>query len=253
VHPLNSQPVGKQAVDQAEQRKDEAARRRQPTAALQAHTVITISASNDECSLSCQRSRRGSEARNDNTSGLLYQYLPKGTGLAAVTQNELDAVVAELNGWPRQTLGWQSASEKFADDVAIIAETAARRVLMLVRPRRGPPRVAAQEHPWNAALPEGADPEVFGREIVSAIQGLSLGNSIGVAAALGSSTSQVVCGLPRWLASSEDGESPTSHPGRTRRSGVRVMDRLTHSHIESLRGSHSRNQRRLSKRPAMGH
>jgi IS30 family transposase len=58
---------------------------------------------------------------NENTNGLLRQYFPKGTNLAAVTQEELDAVAAELNGRPRQTLNWRSPSEKFDEAVALIA------------------------------------------------------------------------------------------------------------------------------------
>ena len=58
---------------------------------------------------------------NENTNGLLRQYFPKGTDLAAVSQEELDAVAAELNGRPRQTLNWRSPSEKFAEAVALIA------------------------------------------------------------------------------------------------------------------------------------
>ena len=58
---------------------------------------------------------------NENTNGLLRQYFPKGTDLAAVSQIELDAVAAELNGRPRQTLNWRSPSEKFAEAVAMIA------------------------------------------------------------------------------------------------------------------------------------
>jgi len=58
---------------------------------------------------------------NENTNGLLRQYFPKFTTLAGVTQRRLDAVAAELNGRPRQTLGWMSPSEKFAEAVAMTA------------------------------------------------------------------------------------------------------------------------------------
>jgi transposase, IS30 family len=52
--------------------------------------------------------QRGS---NENTNGLLRQYFPKRTSLRQHSQAQLDAVAAELNGRPRQTLGWRSPSQ----------------------------------------------------------------------------------------------------------------------------------------------
>ena len=52
--------------------------------------------------------QRGS---NENTNGLLRQYLPKKTNLRAHSQAELDAIAERLNGRPRQTLGFRSPSE----------------------------------------------------------------------------------------------------------------------------------------------
>ena len=58
---------------------------------------------------------------NENTNGLLRQYFPKGMNLNALSQDELDAVAAELNARPRQTLDWWSPSETFAEAVAMTA------------------------------------------------------------------------------------------------------------------------------------
>jgi len=52
--------------------------------------------------------QRGS---NENTNGLLRQYFPKGTNLAAHSQEHLQAVAEELNSRPRKTLGWRTPAQ----------------------------------------------------------------------------------------------------------------------------------------------
>jgi IS30 family transposase len=52
---------------------------------------------------------------NENTNGLLRQYLAKGADLRRFDQAALDAIAAELNGRPRQTLGFKTPSQALAE------------------------------------------------------------------------------------------------------------------------------------------
>jgi IS30 family transposase len=59
--------------------------------------------------------QRGS---NENTNGLLRQFMPKGSDLSYASQTWLNDVAARMNNRPRKTLGWKTPVEAMAIEFA---------------------------------------------------------------------------------------------------------------------------------------
>jgi IS30 family transposase len=56
---------------------------------------------------------------NENTNGLLRQYMPKGTDLSEHSEENLMRIQRSLNGRLRETLGYRMPVEKLAELVAL--------------------------------------------------------------------------------------------------------------------------------------
>ena len=56
---------------------------------------------------------------NENTNGLLRQYVPKGTALDSYRQSDLDVVAGRLNSRPRKTLGYATPAERLYDLIGV--------------------------------------------------------------------------------------------------------------------------------------
>ncbi len=59
-------------------------------------------------------------ARNENTNGLLRQYLPKSKSFKDLTQHQLQSYIRELNNRPRKKHGYRTPNEVFREDTVAL-------------------------------------------------------------------------------------------------------------------------------------
>jgi IS30 family transposase len=55
---------------------------------------------------------------NENTNGLIRQYLPKGIDLSIYSQKDLDKIAASLNNRPRKVLGFRTPLEAYQTEIS---------------------------------------------------------------------------------------------------------------------------------------
>jgi IS30 family transposase len=83
---------------------------------LAAHRTFTV-ATNVQVYF-CDPQSPWQRGSNENTNGLVRQYLPPAVNLKAYSQAQLDAIALRLNTRPRLTLGYQTPAAKLAEIVA---------------------------------------------------------------------------------------------------------------------------------------
>ena len=66
--------------------------------------------------------QRGS---NENRNGRIRRYLPKGTGFGDLAQEDLDAIVGEINDTPMKLLGYKTPNEVWDEEIARLQSKAA--------------------------------------------------------------------------------------------------------------------------------
>ena len=54
---------------------------------------------------------------NENTNGLIQQYIPKGKDMKSVNQRECDKIARKLNNRPRWQLGYETPVEKVSASI----------------------------------------------------------------------------------------------------------------------------------------
>lgn len=84
---------------------------------LAAHRALTIAT--DVQVYFCDPQSPWQRGSNENTNGLLRQYLPQAVDLSRYSQARLDAIAVRLNTRPRMTLGYDTPAAKLAQIVAM--------------------------------------------------------------------------------------------------------------------------------------